>query len=181
MRVGLAMTKTGAVGEGMSAAKLAEAVRDTLASYLNGPTVELVRLEALSTRQAEAEARAAGCDLVLYTSASYRKGGGGGFGGFLKKAAPIADSVIPYGDDAAGHAASRVASEAVYTAADAAENVKAKDELTLELTLQGLADGAAPLTKTVRAKAKSDGDDLVSRLAAQAAAEVLGAAAKAGR
>ena len=181
VRVGLALTKTGAVGEGMSATTLSEAVRNTLASFLNGPTVEVVRLDARLPRQAEAEARQKGCDLVLYTTASHRKGGGGGFGGFLKKAAPIADSVIPYGDDAAEHAASQVASETIYTAADAAGSVRAKDELTLELTLQGLANGAAPLTKTVKARAKSDGDDLVSRLAAQAAAEVLDAAAKAGR
>ena len=181
VRVGLAPARTGSVGEGMDATRLAEAVRNTLASYLSGPTVEVVRLGARLPQQAEAEARAAGCDLVLYATASHRKGGGGGFGGFLKKAAPIANGVIPYGDDAAEHAASQVASETIYTAADAAGNVKAKDELTLEYSTQSLAAGSAPLAKTIKVKAKADGDDLVSRLAEQAAAEVLGAAAKEGR
>ncbi|HEV2863085.1 MAG TPA: hypothetical protein VGX48_18865 [Pyrinomonadaceae bacterium] len=178
VRVGLAPAKTGAVGEGMDAAKLAEAVRNTLASYLSGPTVEVVRLEARLPQQAEA--RQKGCDLVLYATASHKKGGGGGFGGFLKRAAPIADSVIPYGNDAAEHVASQVASETIYTAADAASSVKSKDELTLEFGVQTLAAGSAPLTKTVKAKAKSDGDDLLSRLVEQAAAEVLAAASKAG-
>ena len=181
VRVGLTPAKTGSVGEGMDATKLAEAVRNTLASYLNGPTVEVVRLDARLPAQAEAEARQKGCDLVLYTTASHKKGGGGGFGGFLKRAAPIADDVIPYGNDAAEHAASQAASETLYTAADAASNVKSKDELTLEFSVQGLANGAAPLAKTVKAKAKSDGDDLVSRLAEQVAAEVLAAAARVGR
>jgi hypothetical protein len=178
LRVGLAPAKTGSVGEGMDARTLAEAVRSTLASYLTGPTVEVVRLEALLPQQAEAEAREKGCDLVLYASASHKKGGGGGLGGFLKKAAPIADDLVPYGDDAAEHAASQAATETLYTAADAAGSVKAKDELTIEFRVQGLAPGAAPLAKTVKAKAKADGDDLVSRLAEQVASEVLAAAGK---
>lgn len=52
--------------------------------------------------------------------------------------------------------------------------------MTLEFSAHSLAAGSASLTKTIKARAKSDGDDLVSRLAEQAAAEVLNAAAKAG-
>ena len=56
VRLGLAAVKTGAVGDGLSAADLAAAVRNTLGEYLKGPSVELVQLEAKLPSQAEEEA-----------------------------------------------------------------------------------------------------------------------------
>ncbi|HVF56856.1 MAG TPA: hypothetical protein VM934_11940 [Pyrinomonadaceae bacterium] len=182
VRVGVVLTRVTSTGDGISPQALGEATRNTLVSYLNGPAVEIVQLEARLPQQAEAEAAQKECDYVLYSTATHKKGGGGGFGGFLKKAAPgLAASAIPYGGGTAGAVAGNVASTAIYTAASVAGSVKAKDELTLEYTLQpasGGADGAPVVSKTIKAKAKSDGEDLISQLSAQAAAEVLSAATR---
>jgi len=177
VRIGVVMTKATAAGEGVNAATLAEAVRNTLMNYLAGPALEVVALEARLPQQIESEAGQKECDYVLYSTVAHKKGGGGGFGGFLKKTAPFAGDVIPLagaGGTAAGAVATGVAATAIYTAADVAGSVKAKDEVTLEYKLQR---GAASIvTKTLKAKAKSDGDDLISQLAEQAASAALAAA-----
>jgi hypothetical protein len=54
--------------------------------------------------------------------------------------------------------------------------LKAKDELTLEYRLQRGAEPAV-VAKTLKAKAKSDGEDLISQLSRQAADAVRAAAA----
>ncbi len=56
IRIGLANVKTGAVGEGLSAAELSAAVQNTLAEYLRTSTVEVVQLEAKLPSTINAEA-----------------------------------------------------------------------------------------------------------------------------
>jgi hypothetical protein len=120
--------------------------------------------------QVEAEARQRECDYVVYTTAAHKKGGGGGFGGFLKKAAPVMDVVpVAGGTDAA--VAASVATSVVYTAANFSGSVKSKDELTLEYTLQQ--NGSAVAANKLKAKAKSDGEDLISNLVEQVATAVI--------
>jgi len=55
-------------------------------------------------------------------------------------------------------------------------NVKSKDEITLELKLQK--DGAAVVAKQYKAKAKSNGDDIISQVIEQAAQEIVTAIGK---
>jgi hypothetical protein len=160
VRVGVAMTETGLTGENIDAAVLAQSVRNALMSKLNNPTVEVVALSASGTPEAESEAKQKECDFVLYSTVAHKKGGGGGgFGGFLKKSAAIASGTIaPTGNTGA-----------------AANSLKAKDELTLEYSLQR---GAEPVVaNTLKARAKSDGEDLVSQLTGQAAVTVQNAVA----
>jgi hypothetical protein len=162
VRIGVALTKTIAAADHMDASALADAVRSVLVSNLNGSTVEVVALEAQQTQGVESEARQKECDYVLYSTVSHKKGGGGGgFGGFLKKSAAIAGGVVaPVEGGARGGAGG---------------SLKARDELTLEYRLQRGAD--AVVADTLKAKAKSDGDDIISQLAGQAATAVRAAAA----
>jgi hypothetical protein len=159
VRVGVALTKTMAAADYVDASALADAMRNVLVNNLNGSAVEVVALEARQTSGVEPEARQKECDYVLYTTVAHKKGGGGGFGGFLKKSASIASGVIPSAEGGGGGVAG---------------SLKARDELTLEYKLQRGAD--AVVANTLKAKAKTDGDDLISQLAGQAAAAVRSAA-----
>jgi hypothetical protein len=160
VRVGVPMTEIGLTGENVNAAALAQAVRGALMSNLNNSTLEVVALEASGSPQAvEAEAQQKECDFVLYSTVAHKKGGGGGFGGFLKKSASIASGAV----SVAGNGGT------------AAGSLKAKDELTLEYRLQRGTEGVA--ANTLKAKAKSDGEDLITQLAGQAAVAVRAAVA----
>ncbi|MDX6269082.1 MAG: hypothetical protein QOD28_305 [Acidobacteriota bacterium] len=163
VRVGVALTKTLAAADYVDASSLADAVRAKLVSNLNGAPVEVVALEARQTQGVEAEAKQKECDYVLYTTVAHKKGGGGGgFGGFLKKSAAIAGGVV-------------TPTEGGGQGSGVAGSLKARDELTLEYKLQR---GGEPVaTNTLKAKAKSDGDDIISQLAAQAATAVRAATA----
>lgn len=176
VRIGLANVKTGAVGEGLVAAELAAAVQNSLREYLKVPNIEVVVLEAKLPSAIEGEAKEKDCDLVVYATVAHKKGGGG-FGMF-KSIAPVLSSVVPMAGmgSAAGAVAGSVASTAIYTAANVSGNVKAKDELTLDIKAVK-ADGSNALTKQVKVKAKSNGDDIISAAVeqvAQALVDVIG-------
>jgi hypothetical protein len=160
VRVGVAFTKTVAAADYVDPSALADAVRKVMVSNLNGSTVEVVALEARQTQGVESEAREKECDYVLYTTVTHKKGGGGGFGGFLKKSAAIAGGVLPTAESGGQ--------------GGVAGSLKARDELTLEYKLQRGAD--AVVANTLKAKAKADGDDIISQLAGQAATAVRAAA-----
>ena len=151
VRLGLAGVQTGAVGDNLSAAQLAAAVRDALANNLRGATVEVVLLDS----SAEAEARQKGCDFVVHASVSHKKGGGG-FGGMFGKVATVATGIGSVGDSSGG-------------GGSATANVKQKDELTLDIKLQAPGNAAPAAARQFKAKAKSAGEDIITPAVAQAA------------
>ncbi len=167
VRIGLAGVKTGAVGEGINATELAGAIENSLGQYLKGTNVEIVKLEAKLPAAIESEAAEKRCDYVLYAQVSHKKGGGGF--GMLSKMAPVLGNVVPLGG--MGGVGGQVASTAVYTAASASSNIKAKDELTLDIQLKRA--GAVALTKQFKAKAKSAGEDIISPIVEQAATALV--------
>jgi hypothetical protein len=179
VRIGLAAVKTGAVGEGLNAAELAGAIRNTLSEYLKSPKIELVALEAKLASAIDAEAKEKECDFVIYAQVSHKKGGGGGmFGKMLGSVASSTISRVGYGSgNVAGQVAGQVASEAVYTASTMSANVKSKDEITLDIKVNSAA-GAAALAKQFKQKAKGDGDDIITPIIEQAAQAILDAVAK---
>lgn len=177
IRVGVAFPKATA-GEGVDAGQLAEAVRSTMVNYLTGPSLEVVSLQARLPQQIELEAKQKQVDFIVYTTVAHKKGGGGGgFGGFLRAAAPVA-SVAGYGGGYAGSVASTVASTTIYTAAQVASSVKAKDEVTMEYRLMPTNGSTPVIAKTLKAKAKTDGEDILTQLIEQAASAVLAEATR---
>ena len=162
IRIGLASVRTGSVGDGMSAPDLAAALGHALAERLRSANVELVRLEAGVPSLVEAEARQKECDFVVYASVSHKKGGGG-FGRMLGKVAGGVVAVSEMGATNSGQV-----------------NVKSKDELTLEVTLHTPGSDAPVASKQLKAKAKSDGEDIISTLAEQAAQSIIAATATRG-
>ena len=172
VRIGLAAVKTGAVGDGIAAVDLSAAVQNSLREYLKVPNLEIVVLEAKLPSAIDAEAKQKECDMILYANVAHKKGGGG-FGMF-KAVAPVLSSVVPMAGMAgvAGAVAGSVASTAIMTAASVSGNVKAKDELTLDIKLNK-ADGSSALAKQFKAKAKSNGDDIISAAVEQAAQAIV--------
>ncbi len=177
VRIGIVTPKAQMTGS--DAARAAEAVHNTFANYLNSPTIEVVTLAARLPSQALEEARGSGCDYVLYASLTQKKGGGGGgmFGRALGNIAGAAAGHIPV--NTAGDAAARSATiTGIHTTANIAGSVKAKDELSLEYKLEAT-DGARPgVAKTEKAKAKSDGEDMLTPLIEKAAEAIVGVATK---
>lgn len=169
VRVGFANVKTGSIGDGINAQELAGAVQNTLSEYLKSPQIEVVALEAKLPSAIDAEAKSKECDFVIYATVSHKKGGGGMFGKTLGNVVGSAISEVGYSSSTAGAIAG-------HTAANAAGNVKAKDEITLDVKLTK--DGAQAFAKQYKQKAKGNGDDIITPIIEQAAQAILDAASK---
>jgi hypothetical protein len=173
IRIGLALPKVQVVAG--DASQSAEAVRNSFASRLNTPGVEVVMLNAASA----SEARQKQCDYMLSVSMTVKKGGGGSmFGRAMGNIAGSAAGHIP-GGSTAGSAAARSATIAgVYTAATIAGNVKARDELTLDYRLDRADSPNTVVADSGKAKAKSDGEDILTPQVDKAAQAILAAVKK---
>jgi hypothetical protein len=176
IRLGLTPVKTGSVGEGLSAADFAAAIRNTLVEYLKSPNLEVVLIEARLPSQIDAEAKQKECDFVIYTNVEHKKGGSK-FGAFAPALSHVA-SLGGYSGNTAGAVAGQVASTMIITAANVSANVKAKDQLTLDMKLQTPGNAAAVIEKQYKAKAQSNGEDIISPVIEQAAQAILDAAKK---
>jgi hypothetical protein len=160
--------------EGDSAA-VASSLRAMFVSYLTGPSMKAVPLDARLASQASEEARLKECPRVLtVTLVRKHSGGGHALAGALGRAAGTAAWYIP-GGSVAGSAAIHGAAAGAEAVGYAAASTRAKDEMRLDYSVKSV-DGAAILpTKSDKAKAKSDGEDLLTPLVARAS-EVIGAA-----
>ena len=175
-RIGIVMPKAQMTGG--DSAQAAAALRNTFASFLNSPNIELVALNARLPSQALEEAKQSGCDYILQASLTQKKGGGGMFGKALGNIATSAIGHLPGGSNAGEAAARTVAVTSVYTAADISRTVKSKDELTLEYKLEST-DAARPgVASSAKAKARSDGEDIFTPLVEKAAQAVVDAIAR---
>lgn len=158
-------------------AQAAEAVRNTFASYLTGPNIEVTMLTARLPSLAMDEARQTECDYILSSSMTVKKGSSGRsmFGRAIGNIAGSAAGYIPGGGSAATGAARSAAITGVYTTAAIANSTKAKDEVKLDYNLQPTSGTSAPLSNTTKAKASLDGEDVVDGLVQRAAAAVVSA------
>jgi hypothetical protein len=173
IRIGIVLPRT-QMSDNISGAAAAEAVRNTFVGYLNGSSVEVVLLNARMAEQAMEEARQAQCDYVLSAGLTQKKGGGL-FGKVVGGVAGAAASSIPYGGSA-GEVAARTT---LYTTASIATSIKAKDELTLDYKLQTVeGEPKTVATNTSKAKAKSDGEDVITPMIERASAAMLAVAKK---
>lgn len=156
-------------------AQAAEAVRNTFASHLNGPTIEVVSLTARVASLAMDEARQSQCDYILSSSLTIKKGTSGGsmFGRAIGNIAGSAAGHIPGGGSAATGAARSAAITGVYTTAAIANSIKARDEVSLEYRLDMVQTSASVINDKNKAKASQDGDDVLSGLIQKAATAVV--------
>ena len=154
---------------------LANGVRDLVASFLKGPSLRTVSLEARLPDQALEEARTKDCPSVLTITLIRKKAGTGGIGRVLGDAAGAAAWHLPYGGSTATSTAIRGAAIAGTAAASTiASNTRAKDEMQIEYRLASNA-GATLREGKDRAKASADGEDLVTPLVERMAGVVAAA------
>jgi outer membrane lipoprotein SlyB len=162
IRIGIMLPKV-QLTSGGDATQAAETLRKSFAGYLNAPTIEVVTLSAQFPAQALEEARQSQCDYILSASMNVKKGGGGSmFGKAIGNIAGSAAGHIPGGGSATTGAARSAAITGVYTTAAIASTIKAKDELSLEYKLDSVETSKTVLSNTAKAKAKSDGEDIVT-------------------
>jgi hypothetical protein len=170
IRIGVVTVKPGAVAEGMNAGNLAGAVQTTLNEKLKAPNVEAVPIQATVLKQIEDEARQKECDYLVFTTVTHKKGGGG-FGSVLSGAASTVAGNIPYGSTTAAVATNAATSVVV-------ADIKAKDELTVDVRLEKPGAGYPKFSKQFKGKAKSAGEDIVTPATTQAAQALIEAAGK---
>jgi len=170
IRLGVATVKTGNVAEAMNAGELAVAVRNTLLQQLKGTNVEAVPLEATGAA-IQAEAKQKECDYVVFANVSHKKGGGG-FGSMLGNSASSIASGVGYGHGTAAVVAANTTSVVV------AQNIKAKDEMTLDVRLERPGSTTPSFAQQFKGKAKSAGEDIITPLVQQASQAAIQAVAK---
>jgi hypothetical protein len=178
------------VGQGSNTgADYSTPIRNAEIALMSGPAIEIAALDSHVPMQLQAEAQQKQCDYILLSSVLVKHGSGGGFGKFMKMAAPVA-SMTPMAGmgrgmggavaaQAAGMAASQMAQQqAMNQLAGFNGQIKSKDDVTVEyqLFLTGQSQPAAH--NALKAKAKSDGEDVLTPLLQQTADTVLGAVTK---
>jgi len=189
-RIGIVLPKA-QLGQGNSGQDVGEPVRQLLISYMSGPRLEVVPLQAKIAAQIDAEAQAQSCTHVLYTSVEQKKAGKG-MGSMFGMLGPAA-SMLP-GLGAMGGASSAmiagVATQAISAAAmqsaqqeaiaslsqAQAGSVKARDEISVTYQFVTVGGAKAPLEETLKAKAEENGQDLLGPLAEQVATKTVTAA-----
>ncbi|MGH9454347.1 MAG: hypothetical protein ACRD2O_10315 [Terriglobia bacterium] len=175
VRIGVVEPKA-QMGQGNSGANVAEPLRAMIVQYLGGPAIEVLPIAAMLPSQIEAEGKAKDCDYLVYSSISEQTKSGPM--GFLKKAGPLAQmtSMIPIVGGMAsmsGAMAGAAASTAISGAASIASTVKAKSEVTFDYKLMIPGNTTPVLANTVKAKARQDGEDVVTPLIEQAATAIV--------
>ncbi len=168
IRIGVVAVKPNNVAEGMNAQQLAAAVQNTLIENLKATNIEAIPIEGTGGIQAEAQQKE--CDYLVFANVSHKKGGGG-FGSFMNSAAGKIASSVPYGSGTAGVVATNTV-----VAATVAQNIKAKDEMTLDVRLERPGATSPKFAQQYKGKAKSAGEDMITPLVQQAAQAMLAAA-----
>jgi hypothetical protein len=183
IRIGVAPPEA-QVGQGSNAgADYSTPIRNSIVLLMSGPAVEIAALDSRIAMQLQAEVQQKQCDYILYSSVAVKHSSGSGLGKFMKMAAPIA-AMTPVGLVAGGMAgavAAQAASAAAMSAQQQAVNqlagfngqIKSKDDVTVRYQLVPAGQTSAQLQNSLQAKAKSDGEDVLTPLLLQAATAVL--------
>lgn len=170
--VGIALPKAD-LGPGSQGQNTGESLRLLESRYLKGPQIEVVMLTSLLESQVEAEAKEKECDYIVFSAMTQKKGGGMGF---LKGASALM-SVIPVAGAARGAAGAIAATATASAAASAASSmstqVKAKSDVTFEYHMFAVGNTTPVLENKVTAKAKADGEDVITPLVEAAATSIV--------
>lgn len=192
VRIGIVLPEA-QLGQGNAGQDAGESLRQLIMSYMAGPQLELIPLQARISTQITAEARQQNCSHVLYTSIKQKKAGKGmGMGGMLSMLGPATSMIPGLGAmggaegaliaSAATQAISNVAMQSAQEDAMAsftqsqAGGVSARDEISLAYQFVALESGKPLLKETLKAKARENGEDLLRPLVQQVAEKTVSAA-----
>jgi len=179
------------VGQGSNTgADYSTPIRNAEIALMSGPAVEIAPLDSHIAMQLQAEAQQKQCDYILFSAVAVKHGGGFGkfakFGGVAASMTPMGAMAHGMGGAVAASAASVAASAAAQAAQQQAMNqlasfngqIKQKDDVTVQYQLVATGQSAPVLQETLRGKAKSDGEDVLTPLLQQTANNVLGQVSK---
>jgi len=182
IRIGV-VTPDAQVGQGTNTGQdYGTPIRNALIQLMSGPAVEIAALDAHIPIQIQAEAQQKQCDYVLFSSVVVKKPAKGGFGNFMKMAAPVASMAPMMGGGMTGAMAGSMASQAASVAAQQAASsqlgqfngqIKSKDDVTVQYQLVAPGQPQPKSQNTLNAKAKADGEDVMTPLLTQVATTVL--------
>ena len=172
----VAIVLPGVTGVAGDATAVAKSLQELFISYLTGPSLRSLALDARLASQATEEARQKQCVRVLTATLTRKQSGGGSkLGGVLGQAAGTAAWYLPGSTNTAAvtRGATAAGAEAVRATS---QSTRAKDEIQLDYRVTS-ADGGAVLLapKSDKLKAKADGEDLVTPLVAKAAEAIAAA------
>jgi hypothetical protein len=154
--------------------RVAQTVQGLFASYLTGPSIRPLAIEARLPALALQEARDKRCDRILMAEVSRKRTQGNRLlGRIVGQAAGSAAWALPGGNVGAAMARGATAA-AAQGAADVAFSTRAKDEMTLSYRLAPVASAGAVVGPRVeKRKARADGEDLLTPLVEAAAQGVV--------
>jgi len=159
----------------VSATEASNAVQNSFYELMKSKVIDVIAIEARLPIQVMPEAEEKAAHYILYTTLSQKKGksDNGFFGKMTERVANRVAARIPYGKGIAGQIAIETASEALRTVSTLATTIKANDEMTLEYKLLRVEDSQAVVSNSITAKAKENGEDIITRMIETAANEVL--------
>ena len=173
------------VGQGNNAgADYSTPIRNAEISLMSGPAVEIAALDSHVAMQLQAEAQQKQCDYILYSAVTVKHSQNSGFGRFMKMGS-VAANMTPMvamthsmttmaAAQAANAAASQMAQQqAMNQLANFNGQIKSKDEVDVQYQLVSTGQTSPVLQNALQAKAKSNGEDVLTPLLQHAATEVL--------
>ena len=163
-------TVSGAPG---SIADASNGVRELISSYLAGPTIKALALESKLPSQAREEAKAKGCEPVLFVTVTKKTVNKHGFLKALTQGAAQSSWRLPSGGSVVAQTANAGAAAGLQAASTMAANTKAKDEVHLEYRLESASGQVQFGPKTETQTASVDGEDLLTPVVARAAESIL--------
>jgi hypothetical protein len=178
------------VGQGNNAGTdYSTPIRNAEVALMSGPAIEIAALDSHVPLQLQAEAQQKQCDYILFSSVAVKHASSGGFGRFAKMGG-MAASMTPMGAmgrgmggavaaQTASMAASQIAQQqAMNQLANFNGQIKSKDDVSVQYQLVPTGQSSPQLQETLKGKAKSDGEDVLTPLLQQAANNVLGQVGK---
>ena len=166
---------------GSTPAPAPAALRDLISQQMANAGISTRSLQATLTDQSLLEAQQSGCASILFVTANQVRPAAksGFFRRALAHAGTGAAGSMPGGSSAGSAIARSVAVDGVYSAAQLFTAIKANDEIHLDFHLDGAGDHTPLTSGQVSARAKSDGEDVFTPLAARLVNTILPVAQRA--
>jgi len=183
IRIGVAPAQA-QMGQGNDAqADYGTPIRNSIVLMMSGPAVEITALDSRIPVQVEAEAQMKQCDYILFSGVTVKHASSGGFGKFMKAAGPMSSMIPMIGmtkgltgmiaSQAAGAAMQTAQQQAVSQLASFNGQIKQKDDVTVEYHLFPAGQEKPRLENSLKGKAKSDGEDVLTPLIQEAATAIF--------
>jgi hypothetical protein len=158
---------------------VANGVRDMFATFLTAPAFKTIRLDARLPALAATEAREKQCPNILTVTLTGKQSGGSSFGKLAGQAAAGAAIYTPGGSSTGSSVVRGAVRETGWEVRSLSSQTKAKDALKIEYKIQ-TTDNAIRVGPGVQeARAKVNGEDLLTPIVQGAATEIANALMKA--